>query len=80
MKEQILIISLILAIVICLVLLTTYIINKKKIRKLTEDIDFYNYSQTGDFVYLCGKSCLLGTIFLLADRCGQKSTSDNNSK
>ena len=32
-------IFLILAIVICLVLLTIHIINKKKIRKLTEDID-----------------------------------------
>ena len=39
MKEQILVISLLLAIVICLVLLTIHIINKKKIRKLTEDID-----------------------------------------
>ena len=39
MKEQILVISLILAIVICLVLLTIHIINKKKIRKLTEDIN-----------------------------------------
>ena len=39
MKEQILIISLILAVAICLNLLIIHIANKRKIRKLTEDID-----------------------------------------
>lgn len=39
MKEQILVISLILAVAICLVLLIIHIVNKRKIRKLTEDID-----------------------------------------
>ena len=39
MKEQILVIALIVTVVICLILLIAHIINKRKIRKLTEDID-----------------------------------------
>lgn len=39
MKEQILILSLILTVVICLILLIINIVNKRKVRKLTEDID-----------------------------------------
>lgn len=39
MKEQILTITLVIAVVICLILLIINIINKKKVRKLTEDID-----------------------------------------
>ena len=39
MKEQIFIISLILAVAICLILLIIHIVNKRKIRKVTEDID-----------------------------------------
>lgn len=39
MKEQILIISLILAVALCIILTIAHIISKRKIRKLTEDID-----------------------------------------
>ncbi len=39
MKEQILIISLILAVALCIILIIAQIISKRKIRKLTEDID-----------------------------------------
>jgi len=39
MKEQILVITLIVTVEICLILLIAYIVNKKKVRKLTEDID-----------------------------------------
>lgn len=39
MKEQILIISLILAVALCIILIIAHTINKRKVRKLTEDID-----------------------------------------
>lgn len=39
MKKQILTIALIVAVAICLILLIIHIVNKRKIRKLTEDID-----------------------------------------
>ncbi len=39
MKEQILTVFLVVAVVICLILLIIHIANKRKIRKLTEDID-----------------------------------------
>lgn len=39
MKEQILTIALIVAVALCLILLIVHIVNKRKVRKLTEDID-----------------------------------------
>lgn len=39
MKEQILVISLILAVALCIILIIVHIIGKRKICKLTEDID-----------------------------------------
>ncbi|MBQ8766245.1 MAG: HAMP domain-containing histidine kinase [Clostridia bacterium] len=74
MKEQILIISLILAVVLCLILLITNIINKRKVRKLTESID--NFIKDGKVLEMSTKdgamAHLQSNIFELETRLVQE--------
>lgn len=53
MKEQILIISLIVAVAFCLILIVLHFVNKKKIRKLTESID--NFIKDGTITEMSTK-------------------------
>ncbi|MBE6813647.1 MAG: HAMP domain-containing histidine kinase [Ruminococcaceae bacterium] len=85
MKDILLIISLVLALVVCVLLLALHVKNKKKIRTLTESIDTFlkDGEQTalatdeGDFAHLQNNICELETRLLYAHEYTKREARNN---